>query len=159
MKTRLLTTAIAIVFTILSRPDTIVIRDAETGKPVAELNIDAKDPKFIHAGRALTIERKAPLMELRARRWLLPNVAFKEATLDEVGNHLRRPNLYVCDPPESPPAVINFVVIDQAKRNLRIDIQLKQVSLYDFLSSLAKKYGLTITYDDHAITLTDPKAQ
>ena len=159
MRTQLPTIAIAVVLVSLARADTIVIRDAETGKTVAELNIDAKDPKFIHAGRPLTIERKAPLMELRARKWLLPKVAFKEASLNEVGNHLRRPSPYVCDPEEPRPAVINFVVIDRAKRNLRIDIHLEQVSLYDLLASLAKKYGLTVTYDDHAITVTDPKAQ
>jgi hypothetical protein len=159
MRNQLLSIAIAGVLVSMSRADTIVIRDAETGKAVAELNIDAKDTKFIHAGRALTVERKAPLMQLRARKWLLPKVAFKEATLDEIGTHLRRPSPYVCDPPEPLPAVINFVVIDRAKRNLRIDIQLEQVSLYDLLASLAKKYGVTITYDDHAITLTDPKAE
>ena len=158
MKNWLLTVAIATVAVSLSQADTIVIRDAETGKLVAELNIDAKDSKFIHAGRALTIERKAPLMELRARKWLLPSVDFNEATLEEVGSHLRRPSPYVCD--EEPlPAVINFVTVDHAKRNLRIDIQLKQISLFDLLASLSKKYGLTITYDDHAITVTDPNSQ
>ena len=159
MRTQLLTIAIAFVLVSLARADTIVIRDAETGKTVAELDIDSKHPKFIHADKALTIERKAPLMELRARKLLLPKVAFKEASLDEIVNHLRRPSPYVCDPEEPPPAVINFIVIDRAKRNLRIDIHLEQVSLYDLLASLAKKYELTITYDDHAITLTDPKAQ
>jgi len=143
----------------MGRADTIVIRDADTGKVVAELDIDAKDPKFIHAGRPLTVERRAPLMELRARKWQLPKVAFNEATLDELGDHLRRPSPYVCDHPEPLPTVINFVVVDQAKRNLRIDIHLEQVSLFDLLASLAMKYGVTVTYDDHAITLTDPKAQ
>ncbi|MCX6855985.1 MAG: hypothetical protein NTV80_13885 [Verrucomicrobia bacterium] len=159
MRTQLLTIAIAVVLVSIARADTIVIRDAETGKIVAELDIDAKHPKFVHADKALTIERKAPLMELRARKLLLSKVTFKEASLDEIGNHLRRPTPYVCDPEEPPPAVINFVVIDLAKRNLRIDIHMERVSLYDLLSSLAKKYELTITYDDHAITVTDLKTQ
>lgn len=159
MRTQLLTIVISGVLVSLGRADTIVIRDVDTGKVVAELDIDAKDPKFIHAGRPLTVERRAPLMELRARKWLLPKVAFNEATLVELGDHLRQPSPYVCDPPEPLPTVINFVVVDQAKRNLRIDIHLGQVSLFDLLASLAKKYGDTVTYDDHAITLTDSKAQ
>ncbi len=159
MRTQLLTIVILGVLVSMGRADTIVIRDADTGKVVAELDIDAKDPKFIHAGRPLTVERRAPLMELRARKWQLPKVAFNEATLDELGDHLRRPSPYVCDHPEPLPTVINFVVVDQAKRNLRIDIHLEQVSLFDLLASLAMKYGVTVTYDDHAITLTDPKAQ
>ena len=93
-------------------------------------------------------------MELRARKAWLPKVAFKNATLDEVASWLRRPGLEN-DEPTAP--VINFVINDQAKRDLLITLHLEQVSLYDLLTSLGKKYGLTIAYDDHAITVTDPK--
>ena len=133
-----------------------MIRDAQNGTTVAEVNIDAADSKFIHAGRTLTIERKAPLMELRARKRQMPRVRFKDASLDEIARHLMWPGPFSEEPKETRP-VINFVVNDQAKRKLLISIHLTDVSLYDLLASLAKKYGLTIAYDDHTITVTDPK--
>ena len=157
MRTPLATIVIARTILSLTQADTVVIRDAETGKTVAELNIDAKGPKFIHAGRTLTIERKAPLMELRARKNLLPRGQFRDASLDEVGDWLGRPSPYSDEPAGSSHPIINFVIIDQAKRNLRVSIYREQLSLHDLLASLARKYGLIIAYDDHAITVTDPK--
>jgi len=136
--------------------DTIVIRDAKTGAITAEVNIDAANSKFVHAGRALIIERKAPVMELRARKLQIPRVEFREASLEEVARGLRQPNPYSEEPPDSRP-VINIVIIDQAKRKLSIDLRMEDVSMFGFFSTLAKKYGLTIAYDDHAIIVTDPK--
>ena len=79
MRTRLLTFGIANAFLSFANADTIVIRDSKNGRIVAEVDIDASDSKFTHAGRTLTIERKAPLMELRARKRQLPKVAFRDA--------------------------------------------------------------------------------
>jgi len=157
MRTRLLTIVFANAVLSFAYADTIVIRDAKKGTKIAEVDIDAADAKFIHAGRTLRIERKAPVMELRARKLILPRVGFRDASLDDIATHLRLPNSMREEEPGGTRPVINFVVIDQAKRKLLIDIQLEEVSLHDLLASLAKKYGLIVTYDDYAIIVTDPK--
>jgi hypothetical protein len=129
---------------------------AQADTTVAEVNMDAADSRFIHADGPFAMERKAPVMELRARNLRLPRVNFRDASLEEVARHLRQPGPY-SDEPVGAQSVINCVILDQAKRNLRIDLQLEDVSLHDFLASLARKYGLLVAYDDHAITVTDPK--
>jgi hypothetical protein len=141
----------------LAQADTIVIEDTKKGTVVAEVNIDAKGARFIHAGRTLTIKRKAPLMERRARNLLCPRVAFREATLDEIASHLRQPHPLGKDNEDSRTPIINIVVNDQAKRDLHMSIDLEEVSLFDVLASLAQKYEFKVVYDDHAITLIDPK--
>ena len=158
MKTRLLAIVVATAISPFTQADTIVIRDAASGKIVAEVDIDSKAPKLRHQGRTLTIERKAPEMELRARKCVVPRVEFRDATRYEVAGWLRQPSHQGEAPPGKGP-VINFVTIDQAKRGPYLSLNLAEVSLYDILASLAKKYGLTIAYDDHAITVTDPEAQ
>jgi hypothetical protein len=141
----------------IARADTIVIRDAKEGNIVAEVDIDAKGARFIHAGRTLTIKRKAPLMERRARSLLCPRISFREASLEEIASHLRQPNPVGKDNEDLRIPTINIVVNDQAQRNLRMSIDLEKVSLFDALASLAQKYEFKVTYDDHTITLIDPK--
>src|SRR2546421_700219 len=143
MKILLSTVVIAAAFSNFVRADTIVIRDSENGRIVAEVDIDAQDSEFSHAGRTLTIERKAPTMELRARKLKIPRLQFREASLEEVARWLRQPSPAV---EESSGPVINVVIVDHAKRKLLIDLDLKEVSLFDVWASLAKKYGLTIAY-------------
>ena len=97
-------------------------------------------------------------MELRARELKIPKLRFQQATLEEVARWLRHPSPMVEEPSKARP-VINIVIVDHAKRKLLIDVLLDEVSLFDVWTFLAKKYGLTIAYDDHAITVTDPKRQ
>jgi hypothetical protein len=157
MKLLLSTVVLATAISNLVQADTIVIRDSENGRIIAEVDIDAHDSKFSHAGRTLTIERKASTMELRARKLQIPKISFREASLDEVAWWLRQPSPAVDEPSGPRPAVINIVINDQAKRKLLIDLHLEEVSLFDVWASLARKYGLTITYDDRTVTVTDPK--
>ncbi len=103
------------------------------------------------------VEKKPSAMETQAKKRLLPGVEFREATLSELAFHLRGTNPSACEVTKTPIPNFNFVVIDRAKRNLRIDISKVHVSLFDLLETVARKYGLNVTYDEYAIVLTDPK--
>jgi|GEM_PF-5646125 len=54
--------------------------------------------------------------------------------------------------------MINVVAIDKAKRDLRMSIELREVSLHAGISSLGKKFGLEATFGEAATFITDPVA-
>jgi|GEM_PF-2466027 len=85
----------------------------------------------------------------RAKMRILPQVQFAAATLEEAVEFIRR-GLRHCEE-ESPP--INLVLKPSAKSDIPITLELKDVSVFEALTIIAKRSNYELTSDDHSLIL------
>ncbi|GAA5145881.1 hypothetical protein GCM10023213_38140 [Prosthecobacter algae] len=98
-------------------------------------------PAQIQKGRAGELGRKI----------ILPQVQFKEATLEEAAEFIRNKVQTACDRMEESP--LNIIIKPGAPAGIKISLSLKEVPLVEALRYLAELSNHTLQWDDHSFIL------
>lgn len=119
-----------------------------------EYRIEENAVIFLSRSKGTTVQPATPVsgkaVEL-AKKYILPQVQFSKATIEEAVEFLR---VYPRDREGAPSPWINFLLKPGGNPNTQITLDLKDVSLWEAVRYIAELSNHTLSADDHTIILT-----